>query len=453
MACLTTLASAQTAPPNELRAVVSDTTVTFTWTAVSGATGYRIEAGSVSGASNLANLVLPPVATYSVSNVPPGVYYVRVRSVNAAAQSAASNEVIVSVGSRSIPSCVLPPEPPIDVRGNVNGAHVMLSWTPSPTGCPASGYIVRAGSREGTADLAQLAVQSPTLSLNAPDGVYFISIVATNAYGASAPTGGLVVPVAVPTPGGRVGFNTTTPAIAADENGNAVIIGEVVNRSLAGAVFIQVLADLRGHEGGSLGTSAAFLRGETRRLAATGVIDHSSLAPGGIGCFYIPTNVPVTSVRNAQLQLIHDSFASVPARNDVSIRDVARLSASGPARVSVSMTNTGTAQTFFNIANIYLKRADGRAVGCDFAFVDTPGASLGPQQTASVTATTHAPSTAISAIAWAHWLEAGDPLGTLAAQTLESMRSLVSAGRKREAVAAWESLQQQRRAYVRQVGR
>jgi hypothetical protein len=49
-----------------------------------------------------------------------------------------------------------------------------------------------------------------------------------------------------------------------------------------------------------------------------------------------------------------------------------------------------------------------------------------------------------------HWQEAGDPLGALAAQTFQSMRSLVAGGQKREAIAAWESLQAQRRAFALQ---
>lgn len=57
-------------------------------------TGYVLEAGSGPGLSDLATLQVG-LQTRFVTTAPPGVYYVRVRSVNARGLSAPSNEIIV----------------------------------------------------------------------------------------------------------------------------------------------------------------------------------------------------------------------------------------------------------------------------------------------------------------------------------------------------------------------
>lgn len=436
--------------PINLRALVSGSTVSFSWDAVSGATGYRIEAGTRPGTSDVATVLLPPTTSYAASDVPSGVYFVRLIAIGTQL-GGSSNEVTITIGSATLPgSCSTPPDPPSGLRATTNGGQVTLSWTPSAIGCPATSYVVRAGSSAGTVDLAQLRVSAPFLSVVAPDGVYFVSVVATNAFGASVPTGTLVLPVASPSLGGRVSFNTVTPAIVADEHGNAVILGEVVNRSLLPAVFIRVAAQVRGPQGQTLGTFTAFLRGETRRLAVTGVTDSSALAAGEIGCFNIQTTVPLSSVKNAQLQLAHDTFANNPPRNKVKVADVSRVSGADLSTLSVAFVNSGTEQTLFHTANVYLKRSDGRAVGCDFALSEPV---LAPGQGTSLTLTTEGSSNASTVIPWMHWQEGGDPLGALAAQTFAHMRALVSAGQKRSAIAAWESLQEQRRAYVHRVGR
>jgi hypothetical protein len=61
-------------------------------------TGYRIEAGSATGLSNIAVQPVGNVLTQSFGGVPPGTYYVRIRAVNAQGVSIVSNErtVIVS---------------------------------------------------------------------------------------------------------------------------------------------------------------------------------------------------------------------------------------------------------------------------------------------------------------------------------------------------------------------
>jgi hypothetical protein len=88
--------------PSGLSGATNGSTVNLAWTAPSGgcaATAYILEAGSAPGSSNLANFNTGSTATqYSAAGVAAGTYYVRVRAANSAGNSAASNEVIVTVG-------------------------------------------------------------------------------------------------------------------------------------------------------------------------------------------------------------------------------------------------------------------------------------------------------------------------------------------------------------------
>jgi hypothetical protein len=53
--------------------------------------------GFTPGATDLSVDVPPQSMSYSVSSVPPGTYYVRLRALNAVTSSVASNEVRVDV--------------------------------------------------------------------------------------------------------------------------------------------------------------------------------------------------------------------------------------------------------------------------------------------------------------------------------------------------------------------
>ena len=72
-------------------------TVDLRWTASVGgfaATSYIIEAGSAPGLSNLARIQMGSLTRFTTT-APPGVYYLRVRGVNARGTSLPSNEVVV----------------------------------------------------------------------------------------------------------------------------------------------------------------------------------------------------------------------------------------------------------------------------------------------------------------------------------------------------------------------
>jgi hypothetical protein len=89
--------------PSGLRASVSGSTVTLSWTAPSSGgapSSYILDAGTASGQSNLGSFPTSGAATQiTVSGVSSGVYFVRVRAANASGPGGPSNEVTVTIGS------------------------------------------------------------------------------------------------------------------------------------------------------------------------------------------------------------------------------------------------------------------------------------------------------------------------------------------------------------------
>lgn len=85
------------APPTSLTQSVSGATVTLTWSASGDLSGIVVDVGSAPGESNLASFVLPSSVRSLSGAVPGGLYYARVRAVNACGVSASSNEVAVAI--------------------------------------------------------------------------------------------------------------------------------------------------------------------------------------------------------------------------------------------------------------------------------------------------------------------------------------------------------------------
>ena len=192
-------------PPQNLAATVTGNTVTLTWTpptAGDAPTSYLVVAAL--SPSGVAIAALPVAATtLVVPNVPNGIYYVNVRAVNVDGLSGPSNEVVVVVPGGG-PGCPLPPDAPTQLTGSASGTAVSLSWVASSTGCPATGYVVQAGSASGLSNIAVLNVgAATTLSAIAPPGTYFVRVIAVNAAGASAASAEIIITVSA-TPSGPV---------------------------------------------------------------------------------------------------------------------------------------------------------------------------------------------------------------------------------------------------------
>ena len=148
-------------------------------------TSYLVQAGSAAGLSDLANAntgsVLPAL---TVTNVPPGTYYVRVLAQNAAGTSPSSNEIVVSI----LGSCSTPPSSPTNLFATVASAVVTLSWQPPMTGCAPTGYVIQAGTAPGLSNLANFSTGSNVPTFTATTvaaGTYYVRVLGINQGGAS----------------------------------------------------------------------------------------------------------------------------------------------------------------------------------------------------------------------------------------------------------------------------
>jgi hypothetical protein len=209
----TLLTAVAPGPPQNLAATVSGSTVTFTWqppSSVGGVpSGYLIEASLSPAGAIIASLPVS-VAPFTVANVPNGVYYVRVLAVNSNGASTPSNEIVVSIPNGAA-VCTTPPNTPSNLTASALGTLVSIAWVPSPSGCPATGYVVQAGSAPNQSNIAVVNVGAATsLSASAPGGTYYIRVVAVNGSGNSSPSPDLMLTVgslspSTPLPGSPTG--------------------------------------------------------------------------------------------------------------------------------------------------------------------------------------------------------------------------------------------------------
>jgi glucose/arabinose dehydrogenase len=192
-------ASAGVAPnaPRAVRASVTGNTVVVRWEPPAEGpvpAQYRLEAGSVSGASNLGVVTTPgPAVSMTFTGIPAGRYFVRLRGLGAGGAGQASEEVIVDVSG----GCAAAPPAPFGFAALVNGRNVTLVWDMSATSNGPDQFVIEAGSASGAANLAVLTMEGVlrTVVVAAPPGEYFVRMRARNACGTSGVSNEIVVRV------------------------------------------------------------------------------------------------------------------------------------------------------------------------------------------------------------------------------------------------------------------
>jgi len=152
--------------PTGLSATASGTTVSLTWSAVSGAAGYKLYYGttssSYSGSTDLGN-----VTSKSFSGLSPGTYYLAIAAYDSSSfESAKSTKTSVTVSFSA----------PTGFSATASGTTVSLTWS-AVSG--AAGYKLyygtTSGSYLGSTDLGN--VTSKSFSGVSP-GTYYLSIAA-----------------------------------------------------------------------------------------------------------------------------------------------------------------------------------------------------------------------------------------------------------------------------------
>jgi predicted phage tail protein len=211
--------------PTNLRATASGSGVTFTWTPPTPSTtgipvSYVIDGGATPGGT-LVSIPAGSGTSHTVPAVPSGVFYIRVRAINAAGSSPASNEVTLTMTPSGAP-----PDAPTNVQAFMNDRTLTFTWVAAVTGGAPTSYVVEAGSAFGSANLATVPVTGRSFTYTpVPDGSYFLRVRAINAAGASAPSADVMIVVGSVTPppgppnftsspvsGNTVTLNWTAPA-------------------------------------------------------------------------------------------------------------------------------------------------------------------------------------------------------------------------------------------------
>jgi glucose/arabinose dehydrogenase len=181
--------------PRDLHAVVTGARVFVKWNAPrEGAVPaqYQLEAGSVAGAADRGVVFISGSVNAAVfDNVPPGTYFIRLRSVTSAGASVATPDVAVIVSG----GCTAAPPAPGGLAAIVNGRTVRLVWDEPDTANGPTVFIIDAGSSAGLANIATITVDGAlrSLSVTAPPGTYFVRLRARNACGTSDVSNEIVV--------------------------------------------------------------------------------------------------------------------------------------------------------------------------------------------------------------------------------------------------------------------
>lgn len=181
--------------------------VTFTWSAMAGASSYGLQAG-VSPGAYLIGVGVGNTTTFSTTAPAPGVYFARIVALDASNNPiGASNEV-----SFQVTSMFVRPAAPSGLAVFLNGYTAGFSWTLGAGGGAPSHLLLQAGTSPGAADIASIPIGVGTAIAvpGVPPGAYYVRVLAANGAGASDPSNEVVVDM--PPQGGC----TAPPARAVD---------------------------------------------------------------------------------------------------------------------------------------------------------------------------------------------------------------------------------------------
>jgi hypothetical protein len=163
-------------------------TVTISWTALPGALGYNLQAGTASGNANIASVNLPASITQVVVSAPAGTYFVAVRGIGAAGIGPFSNEGTVTVGTTpggggGGGGCTAPTAP--TVTASTTGGIVTVNWSAV---AGTVGYRLEFSRTPGGTELVQnIGANQTTYSQFVPMvGTFYVRVVAGNACGTAS---------------------------------------------------------------------------------------------------------------------------------------------------------------------------------------------------------------------------------------------------------------------------
>jgi len=164
--------------PAGLTGVVTGTTVRVSWIPTgAAATSYQVIVGSLPGAADIG--IFPTAAADLVATgVGRGVYYARIRAMNARGASAASPDITVVVGDG------LPGVPVGLMAAAGQTGDVRVLWQPPRTGAPPAGYVLLVGTAADRPSARIPMAQTTLAARGVASGTYFVRAMAVNGAGA-----------------------------------------------------------------------------------------------------------------------------------------------------------------------------------------------------------------------------------------------------------------------------
>ena len=243
--------------PIGVSATPSGNIVILGWSPPNGGaqvTGYAIDAGTSSGATNVAaNYVVGNVLGVASPPLPAGTYFVRLKAYNQFGPGPVSTEVMFTIAGPA------PPGPPTNMAASVTGLLVTATWAPPVTGGTPTEYLVDAGTGPGASNLANGLSVGASLgaAANLPAATYYIRARARNAYGTSGPSAEVAAVVgASGPPGAPTNFDFTVLGGAVQLRWNAPATGGAPTGYIIEAGSNPGLADLATLQVGNVTSTA-----------------------------------------------------------------------------------------------------------------------------------------------------------------------------------------------------
>jgi fibronectin type 3 domain-containing protein len=178
------------APGGLTASAVSSNQINLTWNAVSGAYGYNVYRGTISGGEFLTPINSAPLTGTSFSDaaglLASTQYYYTVRALSLTAQSLPSTETSASTLAISGP-----PAAPVGLTASpVSAGQINLSWTPVAGSTGYNLFRATASGTESTTPINAVPITSATYidSSLSPGTVYFYQVEAVNGNGVSQPS-------------------------------------------------------------------------------------------------------------------------------------------------------------------------------------------------------------------------------------------------------------------------
>ncbi len=164
--------------PAGLTGVVTGTTVRVSWIPTgAAATSYQVIVGSLPGAADI-GVFATAAESLVATGVGRGVYYARIRAMNARGASAASPDITVVVGE-GLPGVPVGLMAAADQRGDVR-----VLWQPPRSGAPPAGYVLLVGTAADQPSARIPMAQTTLAAQGVASGTYFVRAMAVNGAGA-----------------------------------------------------------------------------------------------------------------------------------------------------------------------------------------------------------------------------------------------------------------------------